>query len=45
MMVGHTNAGASDLDKAYIGYHDITSALENSLHPRPQRPRVAMKTI
>ena len=31
-MVGHTNAGASDLDRAYIGLAGRTPALEDSLH-------------
>ena len=32
MMVGHTNAGASDLDRASIGLLGSTPALEDSLH-------------
>ena len=32
MMVGHTNTGATDLDRAYVGLAGHTSALEDSLH-------------
>ena len=32
MMVGHTNAGASDPDRASIGLLGRTPALEDSLH-------------
>ena len=31
-MVGHTNAGASYLERAYIGLAGRTLALENSLY-------------
>ena len=32
MMVGHINAGASDLDRAFIGLSRSTLALEDSLY-------------
>ena len=32
MMIGHTNAGASDLNSACIGLAGRTPALEDSLH-------------
>ena len=32
MMVGHTNAGASDLDRASVGLLGSTLALEDSLY-------------
>ena len=31
-MVGHTNAGASDLDRAYVNYQGRTPALGDSLY-------------